>query len=116
MIKGAYTNLADNWSLGVILYVMLSGWPPFYGNTKKEILQKIYKGVYTFHLPPFMNCSLEVKDLIAKLLVKQPDQRFEAAQAFHHPWVQQQVDIESRELEIENTVIKDLSKFTGNEK
>ena len=116
MIKGGYTNMVDNWSLGVILYVMLSGWPPFFGNTKKEILKKVYKGNYTFHLPPFMNCSLEVKDLIAKLLVRKPNQRFEAIQAFHHPWVQQQVDFESRQLEIEKKVINDLTKFTCLEK
>ena len=116
MIKGEYTNMADNWSLGVILYVMLSGWPPFFGDTKKQILKKVYKGNYTFHLPPFMECSMEVKDLIAKLLIKKPDQRLEAIQAFHHPWVQQQVDIESSTIHIGKNVIKDLTKFTCLEK
>jgi len=47
-------------SLGVILYIMLSGSPPFYGSDNKEVLKAVKKGVYTLSLKPFQKCSIEV--------------------------------------------------------
>lgn len=67
IIKGNYNHLCDNWSLGVVMYVMLSGSPPFYGKNNKDILKAVVGGVYTFNLKPFKVCSDEVKDLISKL-------------------------------------------------
>jgi calcium-dependent protein kinase len=66
---------------------MLSGTPPFYGKNNKDILKSVLKGVYTFNLQPFKVCSDEVKDLITKLLVRTPEKRYSALNAYNHPWV-----------------------------
>lgn len=111
ILEGEYTEAVDNWSLGVILYIMLSGSPPFYGKDNKEILRAVQKGVYTLSLKPFVKCSIEVKDLISKLLVKNIKKRFTAEMAYHHPWVQQQVEQESKDLSIDVDVINKLNDF-----
>lgn len=92
----------------MILYVLLSGVTPFYGKNKKEILMSVLRGHYTFNLKPFKVCSDEVKDLISKLLVKDPSKRFTAEQAYHHLWVQQQVDEEIKNTKIPPSVIEGI--------
>lgn len=111
ILEGEYTEAVDNWSLGVILYIMLSGSPPFYGKDNKEILRAVQKGVYTLSLKPFVKCSIEVKDLISKLLVKNAAKRYTASMAYNHPWVQQQVEQEGKDLIIENDVIEKINMF-----
>lgn len=111
IIDGKYDHRVDNWSLGVIMYVMLSGCPPFFGKNNKEILKSVLKAIYTFNLKPFKTCSDEVKDLISKLLVKDPNKRFTAQQAYNHPWVQRQVDAESLDIVISPNVIENMARF-----
>lgn len=79
--------------------------PPFYGKNEKEIIKSILRGIYTFKLKPFLECSDEVKDLITKLLVKDPARRYTALQAYNHPWVQQQVREEVKNIVIPRTVL-----------
>ena len=105
---GSYSSTADNWSLGVILYVLLSGVTPFFGKNNKDILKSVLRGIYTFNLKPFKECSDEVKDLISKLLVKDPAKRYTAMQAYNHPWVQQQVDEEIKNIVIPASVIEGI--------
>ena len=87
VISGKYGKEVDNWACGVILYILLCGRPPFYGKDVTSILMSIKKGIYTLDREPFYKCSNEAKDLIAKLLVKDPSKRYTALKAYEHPWV-----------------------------
>ena len=88
ILVGNYNQLIDCWSLGVVLYILLSGVPPFTGANNKELMIRICNASFTFNIPQFKNVSKMAKDLIVKLLTKIPENRYTAQQAFMHPWVQ----------------------------
>ena len=60
---------------------------------------------------PFLNCSIEVKDLIAKLLVKEPKKRYTALQAYNHPWVKRQIDSDSKDIVLDVTVFENITRI-----
>lgn len=81
-----YTKECDLWSIGVILYVMLSGYPPFFGNNEREILENVLAGKYDFDDEVWNSISDEAKDLIGKLLVPESE-RLRANDIKKHPWL-----------------------------
>lgn len=68
VLNKQYDEKCDIWSCGVILYIILSGTPPFNGNSDAEIMKKVKAGKFSFDIPEFKNVSDKAKDLIAKLL------------------------------------------------
>lgn len=66
------------WSIGVILYIMLAGRPPFGGNNDQEILRKVSQGMYSLNDPVWQKRSPDVIDLIKKLMEKNPEKRLTA--------------------------------------
>lgn len=68
VLKGSYTSQCDTWSMGVVLFIMLSGKPPFGGRSNKEIIDNVLKGSFNFNNPAWNDVSKEAKDLIVKLL------------------------------------------------
>jgi calcium-dependent protein kinase len=86
IIKRNYDEKCDLWSIGVILYILLTGRPPFDGNDDDEILENVQKGVYDKWAYPFPLLSSHAKDLIFKLLQYEPKKRLSAEEALDHPW------------------------------
>ena len=75
VLEGAYNYKCDLWSLGVVMYVLLSGYLPFQGVNKNDVFKKIMKGKFHFNHKEFEKVSPEGKDLICRLLVVDPDKR-----------------------------------------
>jgi len=86
VLKKSYDKACDLWSIGVITYILLCGYPPFYGNTDQEIFASVAKGVFDFPSPDWDSISDEAKDLICLLLKLNPNERPTASQALEHPW------------------------------
>lgn len=75
----------------MILYVMLSGQPPFAGKRDEEVLAKVKKASWTFNGTIWKSISDEAKDLIEKLMDKNPETRITALDALQHPWIKKYV-------------------------
>jgi len=95
VLKKRYNEKCDIWSCGVIMYILLSGKPPFNGKDDNEIFDKILIGNYDIKSPPFDKLSSNCLDLIKNLLNKNIEERFSAEQALNHVWFQ---DFKSKEL------------------
>jgi len=82
-----YDTQSDMWSLGVIAYILLGGYPPFIEQNQKELFRKIRKGDYEFHDEYWGQVSKDAKSLISSLLTVSPDKRLTAAKALKDKWI-----------------------------
>ena len=86
VLAGNYDLSCDLWSAGVMLYAMLCGYPPFYGDDNNEILAMVQKGKFDFDGEEWDDVSADAKDLINKLITK-PERRLTAEEALQHRWI-----------------------------
>jgi len=84
---GTYSNAVDMWSVGVITYVLLCGYPPFYAKEQRELFTQILNAEYEFPEEDWSQISEDAKDFIRHLLVVDPDERMTAAQALQDKWL-----------------------------
>ena len=89
VLMGSYTSKCDIWSVGVICYILMSGYPPFSGACEDDILKAILKGDFTFKDTQFGHISQSAKDFISSLLAYQEEDRPTAEEALQHPWLQE---------------------------
>jgi serine/threonine protein kinase len=110
----AYDTRADMWSVGVILYILLGGYPPFIENNQRDLFRKIRKGEYEFHEEYWGTVSEEAKDLISSLLTVDPVTRLDAEEALQNPWIRYDDDVLARrDLGVN---LKELTKFNAKRK
>eukprot|EP00980_Cylindrotheca_fusiformis_P005411 scaffold1157_cov122-Cylindrotheca_fusiformis.AAC.3 len=87
VLNGAYTNKCDIWSVGVIAYLLLCGFPPFNGDSDGEILFTIKNANLSFPSPEWDDISPMAKDFVMALLDRDPSKRLSASEALKHPWI-----------------------------
>lgn len=87
LLRKGYDQQSDMWSVGCIIYLLLSGNLPFMGRSQKELFRKIVAGKFEFEAKDWEGVSDDAKDLVRRLLVLDPDDRMTAAEAVRHPWL-----------------------------
>ncbi|CAL0310855.1 unnamed protein product [Lupinus luteus] len=98
----------DIWSAGVILYILLSGVPPFWAETEKGIFDAILEGVIDFESQPWPNISDSAKDLVRKMLIQDPKKRITSTQVLEHPWIK---DGNASDKPIDSAVFSRMKQF-----
>ena len=88
VIKGTpYDSQCDLWSLGVIIYTLLSGYEPFRGKPRSILYHRIANGTYRFHPEQWDSISDEAKSFVKGLIEVDPEKRMSAKDALQHEWV-----------------------------
>merc|ERR1719281_1856419 len=115
VLAGKYDKASDMWSVGVIMYVLLCGYPPFYGETDADVLTKVRLGNFTFNAADWKCVSEDAKTLIRKLLKMNPRDRWTAEQALNHVWVKNKAP-KATNVPIEGNLMGNLRNFRSQNK
>jgi calcium-dependent protein kinase len=89
VLNREYTKSCDIWSIGVITYILLCGYPPFYGDTDNQIFEAVRTAKFDFPSPDWDGISDSAKEFICSLLQRTPSKRLTAAQALEHSWIKE---------------------------
>ena len=111
MVRGNFNYASDVWSIGVILFIMVTGKQPFRGKSKEEVFDKIKKGAYDKNILNKAKCSKEVKDLIKKMLVTEHSKRITVESALDHIWFKQFEKNKNINLVVDQEIIDSLKQF-----
>nr|AOD75238.1 calcium-dependent protein kinase 9 [Camellia sinensis] len=109
VLRRSYGKEIDTWSAGVILYILLSGVPPFWAETEKGIFDAILEGQIDFESPPWPSISYSAKSLVRKMLTQDPKKRITSAQVLEHPWIRE--DGEASDKPLDSAVLSRMKQF-----
>ncbi|XP_039530631.1 calcium/calmodulin-dependent protein kinase type II delta 2 chain isoform X5 [Rhinichthys klamathensis goyatoka] len=112
--KDPYGKPVDMWACGVILYILLVGYPPFWDEDQHRLYQQIKAGAYDFPSPEWDTVTPEAKDLINKMLTINPSKRITASEALKHPWICQRSTVAS--MMHRQETVECLKKFNARRK
>ncbi|KAG7461957.1 hypothetical protein MATL_G00196640 [Megalops atlanticus] len=112
--KDPYGKPVDMWACGVILYILLVGYPPFWDEDQHRLYQQIKAGAYDFPSPEWDTVTPEAKDLINKMLTINPVKRITATEALKHPWICQRSTVAS--MMHRQETVECLKKFNARRK
>ncbi|OCT90006.1 calcium/calmodulin dependent protein kinase (CaM kinase) II beta L homeolog isoform X13 [Xenopus laevis] len=112
--KEAYGKPVDIWACGVILYILLVGYPPFWDEDQHKLYQQIKAGAYDFPSPEWDTVTPEAKNLINQMLTINPTKRITAHEALKHPWVCQRSTVAS--MMHRQETVECLKKFNARRK
>ncbi|XP_077243637.1 calcium-dependent protein kinase 2-like [Tasmannia lanceolata] len=109
VLRRSYGKEIDIWSAGVILYILLSGVPPFWAETEKGIFDAILQGDIDFKSDPWPSISNSAKDLVRRMLTKDPKKRISSGQVLEHPWLKE--GGEASDKPIDSAVLSRMKQF-----
>ncbi|KAE8715285.1 Calcium-dependent protein kinase 5 [Hibiscus syriacus] len=106
-----YGPECDVWSAGVIIYILLCGVPPFWDETEQGVFNQVLRGQPDFTTEPWPSISNSEKDLVKRMLVKDPKKRLTAYECLRHPWVQE--DGIAPDIPLDSAVLSRLKQFSA---
>ncbi|XP_062013509.1 calcium-dependent protein kinase 21-like [Rosa rugosa] len=109
VLRRSYGKEIDIWSAGVILYILLSGVPPFWAETERGIFNAILEGVVDFESQPWPSISDGAKDLVRKMLTQDPKKRITSLKVLEHPWLR--VGGEASDKPIDSAVLSRMKQL-----
>jgi calcium-dependent protein kinase len=113
VLSGDYNEKCDVWSCGIILFMLLTGKPPYQGRNQKEILKNIKESPFLFRENEFPGISLLAVDLIKRMVCVNPEERISASEALNHFWFQGKEQGGKRDL---TETLKQLARFSSTSK
>ncbi|KAF9595447.1 hypothetical protein IFM89_000365 [Coptis chinensis] len=111
ILRKRYGPEADVWSAGVILYILLSGVPPFWAESEQGIFEQVLHGDLDFSSDPWPSISESAKDLVRRMLVRDPRRRLTAHEVLCHPWVQ--INGVAPDKPLDSAVLSRLKQFSA---
>ncbi|CAL9125667.1 unnamed protein product [Musa acuminata var. zebrina] len=111
VLKKRYGPESDVWSAGIIIYILLSGVPPFWAESEQGIFEEVLHGKLDFQSDPWPSISESAKDLVRRMLVRDPSKRLTAHEVLCHPWVQ--IDGVAPDKPLDSAVLSRLKHFSA---
>jgi calcium-dependent protein kinase len=115
VLQGKYDHMCDMWSIGVLMYIMLCGYPPFFGDTDADVMAKVRLGCFSFHAADWKNISDDAKKLIRKLLRMNPTDRYTAEETLNHEWIRKRAPL-AKQVTLSVSFVDKLRGFRSHNK
>lgn len=111
VLRCKYNEKCDVWSCGVILYILLCGYPPFNGSNDKQIMDRVAAGQFSFDGEEWAYISDDAKKFIRKMLEYDPAKRISAEMALNEPWIKKLVGFQDLDRPLAISQLKNLKTF-----